>query len=74
MATVQTELQLDPDLRYAVWCYVPDDSNAGWNPPHVCEYCATAADAHHYARYLRRTFHGHLFGALPTGKTPCVTR
>jgi hypothetical protein len=68
----QTELTTDNAYRFAVWCYVPDAELTGWDAPHVCELCLTAADAHHYARHLRGTFHGHLFGVLRVGATPRV--
>ncbi len=71
-AVIQFELPTDPAYAFAVWCYAPTDDLDGWHAPHVCELCLTAGDAHAYARHLRGTFHGHLFGVLPVGATPRV--
>ena len=59
---------------YVVWCYVPSEDGSGWGDPYICQdEIGCAEDAHAYAHQLRRTYHGHLFAALPAGRTPRLT-
>lgn len=73
MTSTQPSLHLDGG--FVVWCYAPSDDLTSWHAPQACETgIGSAADAHHYARHLRTTYHGHLFAVLPAGRTPRLTR
>lgn len=70
-----TQTTLPLTSSYVVWCYVPSEDGEGWNAPYVCQdEIGCAADAYDYARRLRCIYHGHLFAALPVGRTPLPTR